>query len=71
VAVTDPPKSAPNCLRCRHFAVSWDPRFPRACRVFDIKSPDLPSHVVYRATGYHCPVFERNPKLREADRPQP
>jgi len=59
-----PPATAPFCLTCRYYHVSWDPRFPRACRVFGIKSRDLPSHVVYRSTGTHCPAYDRNPRLR-------
>jgi hypothetical protein len=58
------PSSAPYCRHCVHYYVSWDPRFPRGCRVFGVKTRDLPSHVVYRSTGAHCPAFERNPKLK-------
>jgi hypothetical protein len=63
-----PPAGPPNCLRCRHFRVSWDARFPRACRVFEIKSRELPSLEVYRATGTHCPSFELSPKLKGSRR---
>ncbi|HAP44758.1 MAG: hypothetical protein A2087_02845 [Spirochaetes bacterium GWD1_61_31] len=59
------PDKAPNCLACRHFKVSWDAAFPRSCRQFGIKSRQLPSIEVFRATGQHCPVFERNPAYRE------
>jgi hypothetical protein len=59
-----PPGSPPNCLKCHHFRVSWDPRFPRACRVFEIKSRELPSLEVYKATGTHCPSFQLSTKLR-------
>ena len=59
------PERAPNCLRCRYFSVSWDPRFPRACRVFGIKSRELPSRVVYRNTGRHCPSFDPAPAHRD------
>jgi hypothetical protein len=55
---------APDCLQCTHFRVSWDPDFPRACTVFGIKSRKLPSHVVFEATGRHCPVFERSPRIK-------
>jgi hypothetical protein len=48
---------APDCLKCVHFKVSWDPHFPRSCLVFGIKSRNLPSIEVYRATGSHCPSF--------------
>jgi hypothetical protein len=59
------PRTPPDCLKCRWFHVSWDPRFPRACRVFGIKSWQLPSVEVYRATGRHCPAFEVSPKLKK------
>jgi hypothetical protein len=64
VSRLQPPPSAPYCLHCAHYYVSWDRRFPRACRVFGIKTQDLPSHVVYRSTGAHCPAFVYNPKLK-------
>ena len=62
------PGGPPNCLKCGHFRISWDPRFPRACRVFEIKSRELPSVEVYRATGTHCPSFELSPKLKTSRR---
>lgn len=56
---------APNCLQCEHFYVTWDPRFPRGCRMFGIKTPRIPSRVVFETTGNHCPAFtpdrRRNP----------
>lgn len=52
------PDRAPNCLQCRHFLVTWNPRFPRACRMFNVKSRRLPSIVVFEATGRHCPAFD-------------
>jgi hypothetical protein len=39
-------------------------RFPRSCRVFGIKSRELPSVVVYRATGHRCPAYKRSPKVK-------
>ncbi|RKX74381.1 MAG: hypothetical protein DRP87_16985 [Spirochaetes bacterium] len=59
------PKKAPNCLKCIHFSVSWDPNFPRACSVFEIKSRHLPSLEVFRATGHHCPAFKRSPRVKD------
>ena len=58
------PPRAPDCLSCSHFHVSWDPRFPRACAVFGIKSRKLPSHVVFEATGRHCPEFAKSPRIK-------
>ncbi|TVR72390.1 MAG: hypothetical protein EA427_03360 [Spirochaetaceae bacterium] len=57
--------SPPNCLKCRHFSVTWDRRFPRACRLFGVKSRRIPSVVVYETTGRHCPAFEPAPAHRE------
>lgn len=56
-----PPQAAPNCLKCRHFVVTWNRRFPRACRAFGIQTPRMPSVVVFEQTGYHCPAFEPAP----------
>lgn len=54
----------PDCLSCVHFAVTWDPSFPRSCRMFGIKSRQLPSIVVFRATGRRCPSWKRSPKIK-------
>jgi len=59
------PSRAPNCLKCAYFFVSWDPGFPRACRVFSLKSRQLPSYEVFLATGRHCPAFEESPRLKK------
>jgi hypothetical protein len=45
--------------------VSWDYSFPRGCRVFGIKSREMPSLVVKRNTGHHCPAFELSPGLEQ------
>ena len=60
------PDRPPDCLKCIHFSVSWDPAFPRSCRIFGIKSRDLPSISVYRATGNHCPSFQLSPRIRRS-----
>jgi len=56
--------AAPNCLKCLHFKITWEPAFPRSCLVFGIKSRNLPSLEVFAATGTHCPSFELKPGLR-------
>jgi hypothetical protein len=58
------PDHAPNCLKCLHFRVTWDPAFPRSCEVFGVKSQRLPSIEVFYATGRHCPSFELKPGLK-------
>ncbi|TFG62121.1 MAG: hypothetical protein E4H36_08745 [Spirochaetales bacterium] len=61
----DHPERAPNCLKCVYFRVTYDPAYPRGCRVFAVKSRDLPSMEVFKATGHHCPSFVLSPKIRE------
>lgn len=53
--------SAPNCWKCRHFATSWDPKQPYACRAMGFKSRMLPCLEVVHADGEPCLSFE--PKL--------
>lgn len=52
------PARGPNCWQCQHFAVSWDPRMPYACKRMGFKSAVLPSLQVLRADGQVCRSFE-------------
>jgi hypothetical protein len=52
------PDHAPDCLRCRHFKITWEPSFPRACLLFGVKCRNLPSMEVFLSTGKHCFAFE-------------
>lgn len=52
-----------NCLKCRHYFVTWDPLRPRGCRLYGFKTQLMPSQLVYQATGAPCPSFEE--KLRD------
>ena len=47
----------PDCRRCKHFAVSWDPAAPYLCRGFGFKSRNLPSWEVQQADGAPCRLF--------------
>ena len=47
----------PDCRRCQHFAVSWDPAVPYLCRGFGFKSRVLPSREVMQADGHPCRLF--------------
>jgi hypothetical protein len=51
-------EASPDCLKCMHFYVTWDPAFPRGCRIFQIKTRNMPSWDVRSATGRACPAFE-------------
>jgi len=48
---------APNCWQCRHFAVSWDPKLPYACKLMGFKSRITPALEVLRVDGTPCHGF--------------
>ena len=56
------PSRAPDCFSCRHFRITWEPAFPRACTVFGVKCRNLPSMEVFLSTGRHCFAFEAKEK---------
>jgi len=58
--------TSPNCLKCRHFYVTYEPKWPRGCRVFGFKGKQLPSITVKQCTGSECPAFQAriNPEPR-------
>lgn len=50
-------RQAPDCLRCKNYFITYDPRQPRGCRAYGFKSRDLPSHVVLSSSGAPCHFF--------------
>ena len=48
-----------NCMQCVHYAVTWDPKHPRGCRLFGFKSARMPSAGVREDSGYDCLGFEK------------
>lgn len=53
-----------DCFECKHFYVTWEPNQPRGCKAFAFKSRELPSLVVFEASGERCLKFtpKRPPK---------
>jgi len=51
-----------DCFNCVHFAVTWEPRHPRSCKLFGFKSAQLPCVAVEKSSGAPCEGFERKPK---------
>jgi hypothetical protein len=50
-------RGPPDCLKCVHFRITWEPAFPRRCVIFGIKCRNLPSVEIFLSTGSHCPSF--------------
>ncbi|MDR2398537.1 MAG: hypothetical protein LBD74_07245 [Spirochaetaceae bacterium] len=57
----DKPQGLPDCLKCLHYKLTWEPAYPHCCGVFGIKSQTIPAREVFLATGRHCPVFHGKP----------
>ena len=59
----------PECMKCRHFYITYDMKTPRGCRVYGIQSQQLPSLVVKSANkGKECIGFEKKAsKKKEVD----
>ena len=47
-----------NCLKCKHYAVTWNPKFPNTCKLLGFKSAAMPSTVAYNSTGKVCEGFQ-------------
>ena len=52
-------KKCPNCWDCKHFAISWDPRFPYSCKLMGFKSKITPCLDVVRLDGLVCMGYEQ------------
>jgi hypothetical protein len=48
-----------DCFKCQHFFVTWDKNFPRGCHALGFKSREMPSHMVFRASGMKCLKYEK------------
>jgi len=57
-----------NCYKCAHFAVSWDPKFPRSCKLFGFKTAGLPSVSVFESSGEECAGFRQKTAGKKAGR---
>jgi len=57
--VSDAPRI--NCLKCKHYYVTWDPNFPKGCRAYGFKSAAMPSMAVLSSSGKSCMSFEEKP----------
>jgi hypothetical protein len=48
-----------DCFQCRHFFITWDKNFPRGCHALGFKSREMPSQMVFQASGMQCMKFEK------------
>lgn len=56
----------PNCMKCKHYFVTFDQYAPKGCRIYKIKSSNMPSIIVKQANnGVECIGFEPKPEKNE------
>ena len=58
-----------DCFQCVHFAVTWEPRFPRCCKLFGFKTVQMPSAAVLDSSGEPCAAFRRKNTAKKEKRP--
>ncbi len=59
---------APKCMKCIHYYVTFDATAPRGCRLYKLKSAQMPSQIIKSATGKECSEFsERKKKVEEKE----
>lgn len=46
-------------MKCRHYHVTWDSERPHGCRIYKMKSSQLPSLSVLKETGEQCLSYEK------------
>ena len=51
-----------DCFQCVHFAITWEPKFPRCCKLFGFKTAKMPSAAVLESSGEPCAGFQSKKK---------
>jgi hypothetical protein len=51
-------KEHPDCFRCAHFRITWEPGRPYACVAMNFKSALMPWQEVIRASGQPCLMYK-------------
>lgn len=59
----------PLCRNCKYFQISWDASMPNGCRLYAIKSKQMPSVIVKQSSGVECLGFEVKPAKKNQQNP--
>ena len=51
-----------NCCKCIYYYITWDPAYPKGCKLYGFKSANLPSILVKQSSGIACAKF--TPKVK-------
>lgn len=58
---------APNCRNCKHYHITYDPQTPNGCRLFQIKSRQMPHNLIKAQSGDYCYGFEEKETKRRKE----
>ncbi len=47
-----------NCLKCKHYFITYDARMPYGCKLFGFKGRQLPSVSVRQSSGNNCQGYD-------------
>jgi hypothetical protein len=45
------------CHKCKYYYTTWDIYFPYGCKLYEVKSKQLPSIIVSKSIGMPCDKF--------------
>lgn len=48
-----------SCIGCIYYYVTWDPKHPKGCKYFGIKSIKMPCQVVKETTQHYCNMYTK------------
>jgi hypothetical protein len=51
-----------NCMKCEHYYVTWDKKFPNGCKAYGFKTKHTPSADVLSSSGMDCQLYEAKKK---------
>ncbi|WP_136805402.1 uracil-DNA glycosylase [Desulfosediminicola flagellatus] len=54
----------PNCYKCTHYFITYEPAKPYGCRAMRFKSNRNPARVVYESSGIICQLFTPKKKIK-------
>lgn len=58
----------PDCIKCKHFYITWDKDKPKGCKAYKIKSQQMPSLIVASSTHQGvCLGFEIKENKKDKD----
>jgi hypothetical protein len=54
-----------NCMQCKYFSLTWEPKHPRMCRLYGFKTSGMPSDTVYKSSGVPCDGFVPKTEIKK------